>query len=189
MKFFVPLALLAAVGVSAATTVSTAASASSTACDADYIVTQCLETEEKKPALCDSTDYGCLCAAYQSIATYVSTSEYPLSLASELTRPSCYNNCPNDPRGASAQNQVTVNCANASIYSTTSKKSTKTAAAASGASETSTTAAAADASATESSATAIQSSSPSATGNAAGDLARNTGGVLLAVAGVVAALL
>ncbi|KAH8699763.1 hypothetical protein BGZ61DRAFT_451275 [Ilyonectria robusta] len=170
MKFFVPLALLAAVGVSAATTVSTAASASSTACDADYIVTQCLETEEKKPALCDSTDYGCLCAAYQSIAT-------------------CYNNCPNDPRGASAQNQVTVNCANASIYSTTSKKSTKTAAAASGASETSTTAAAADASATESSATAIQSSSPSATGNAAGDLARNTGGVLLAVAGVVAALL
>ncbi|KAH6985843.1 hypothetical protein BKA56DRAFT_613264 [Ilyonectria sp. MPI-CAGE-AT-0026] len=169
MKFFVPLALLAAVGVSAATTVSTAASASSTACDADYIVTQCLETEEKKPALCGSTDYGCLCAAYQSIAT-------------------CYNNCPNDPRGASAQNQVTVNCANASIYSTTSKKSTKTAAAASGASETS-TAAAADASATESSATAIQSSSPSATGNAAGDLARNTGGVLLAVAGVVAALL
>lgn len=170
MKFFVPLALLA-VGVSAATTVSTAASASSTACDADYIVTQCLETEEKKPSLCDATDYSCLCAAYQAIAT-------------------CYNNCPDDPRGASAQNQVTVNCANASIYSTTSKKSTKTAAAASGASETATTtAAAADASATESSATAIQSSSPSATGNAAGDLARNTGGVLLAVAGVVAALL
>ncbi|KAH7011767.1 hypothetical protein EDB80DRAFT_712704 [Ilyonectria destructans] len=167
MKFFLPLALLAAVGVSAATTVSTAASASSTACDADYIVTQCLETEEQKPALCGSTDYGCLCAAYQSIAT-------------------CYNNCPNDPRGASAQNQVTVNCANASIYSTTSKKSTKTAAAAS---EASTTAAAADASATESSATAIQSSSPSATGNAAADLARNTGGLLLAVAGVVAALL
>lgn len=186
MKFFVPLALLAAVGVSAATTVSTAASASSTACDAEYIVTQCLETEEKKPALCGSTDYGCLCAAYQAIATYVSPSEYPLFLASRLTRPSCYNNCPNDSRGASAQNQVTVNCANASIYSTTSKKSTKTASAAS---ESSTSAAAADASATESSATAIQSSSPSATGNAAGDLARNTGGLLLAVAGVVAALL
>lgn len=76
MKFFVPLALLA-VGVSAATTVSTAASASSTACDADYIVTQCLETEEKKPSLCDATDYSCLCAAYQAIATYVSPSEYP----------------------------------------------------------------------------------------------------------------
>ncbi|KAF7547098.1 hypothetical protein G7Z17_g7955 [Cylindrodendrum hubeiense] len=166
MKFILSLALFAAAGVSAATTVTTAVSASSSSeCDADYIVTKCLETEENKPANCGSTDYGCLCAAYQAIAT-------------------CYNNCPSDSRASSAQNDVTVYCNNASLYASTNTAATKTAASSKTAS-----ADAADSSATESSATAIESSTPSTTDNAAADLARNTGGVLLAVAGVIAALL
>ncbi|KAH7149516.1 hypothetical protein B0J13DRAFT_606637 [Dactylonectria estremocensis] len=164
MKFFVTLALLAA-SVSAASTTTTAATASSTACDADYIVTSCLESEEAKVGACGSTDYGCLCAAYQAVRT-------------------CYNNCPNDSRASSVDNQVTVYCQQASLYATTATVATKTST-----SSKSATADASDSTATESSATAIESSTPSSTDNAAADLARNTGGLLLAVAGVVAALL
>ncbi|KPM46287.1 hypothetical protein AK830_g379 [Neonectria ditissima] len=168
MKFFVPLALLAATSAYAASSVSTAAEASSTACDADYIVTKCLGTEEEKPALCGSTDYGCLCAAYESIAT-------------------CYNNCPGDSRAAANAQKVSTNCANASIYSSTKTKATKTGSSAESTGDAETTAAA---TASESdSATAIESSGPASTTNAAADLARNTGGVLIAVAAVVVAML
>ncbi|KAK7407916.1 hypothetical protein QQX98_009927 [Neonectria punicea] len=169
MKFLLPLALLAT-SAYAASSVSTAAEASSTACNADYIVTKCLETEEEKPALCGSTDYGCLCAAYESIAT-------------------CYNNCPSDSRAAANAQQVSSNCANASIYSSTKTKATKTGSSAESTADAEVTTAAASES---DSATAIESSGPASTtttDNAAADLARNTGGVLIAVAAVVVAML
>lgn len=59
MKLLLPLALLA----------STAAAADK--CDADNIVTACLASEQPKFDDCDQSDYDCLCAAQQAIATYV----------------------------------------------------------------------------------------------------------------------
>lgn len=116
----------------------------------------------------------------------------PCHLQSQLTlRFSCYNSCPNDPRAASAKSEVTVRCQNASLYGTTTK-ATKT-----GSSESSATADSATATGTdeaeESSSDAAASVTESAASpdntNSAADLARNTGGLLLAVAGVVAAIL
>lgn len=60
-------------------------------CEAEYIVTRCLKTETDKAGACDTTDYDCLCAAYEAIAT-------------------CYNNCPNDDRAPAARHQVTAYC-------------------------------------------------------------------------------
>ena len=60
MKFFLPIALLAVAGVSAQ---------DKETCDADYIVTKCLEDTEGKITACDPVDYDCLCAAYQAVAT------------------------------------------------------------------------------------------------------------------------
>ncbi|KAM0429361.1 hypothetical protein ACHAPT_006579 [Fusarium lateritium] len=176
MKFVWSLALLAAAGVSAqssepaGTAAETAAAPSgSSACDADFIVKRCLETENAKAEDCKPEDWDCLCAAYEAIAT-------------------CFNNCPDDSRASSAQSQVKVYCQQASLYGTKTKAVSKTATA-----ETETTgsadATATDADAAEETGTSTESaSSPDNTNNAA-DLARNTGGVLLAVAGVVAAML
>lgn len=61
MKFIAALALLTAAGVSA----------QDSSCEAEYIVTRCLSTETAKVSACATTDYDCLCAAYQAIATYV----------------------------------------------------------------------------------------------------------------------
>ncbi|KAI5462526.1 hypothetical protein BGZ63DRAFT_216429 [Mariannaea sp. PMI_226] len=170
MKFILSLALLAAAGVSAqSSTDDGPAAPSSTGCDADYIVTRCLETENTKASDCKTTDYDCLCDAYQAIAT-------------------CYNNCPNDPRVGTAESQVKIYCQNASLYGTrTVAKATSTASTDSDSEATETS----DATATDedSTATATKSAAATHSSNSAADLARNTGGILLAVAGVVAAML
>ncbi|TQV92021.1 hypothetical protein IF1G_09093 [Cordyceps javanica] len=88
MKFASALTLLVAAGGSVVT-------AQDKNCEADYIVTRCLKTENDKAGACASTDFDCLCAAYQAIAT-------------------CYNNCPNDDRAPSARAQVTAYCRYAS---------------------------------------------------------------------------
>ncbi|EHK20592.1 uncharacterized protein TRIVIDRAFT_48810 [Trichoderma virens Gv29-8] len=83
MKAIAVLALCSLAGVSA----------QDSNCEAEYIVTRCLKTETDKATACSSTDYDCLCAAYEAIAT-------------------CYNNCPNDDRAPAARNQVTAYCRN-----------------------------------------------------------------------------
>ncbi|KAF3809251.1 hypothetical protein GCG54_00011447 [Colletotrichum gloeosporioides] len=159
MQFFLPITLLIA-----------AVAAQDTKCAAEPIVETCLSSETAKVEACSATDYDCQCAAYQAVAT-------------------CYNNCPNDARASSAQNQVTIFCQQASLYGSAAQR--KTASVASG----SATAAVASNSATAtpttgSSASATASVSATSTPNlGVGQLARNTGGVLLAVAGVVAAVL
>jgi hypothetical protein len=110
---------------------------------------------------------------------------------------SCYTNCPKDDRASSAQNQVVIMCQNASLYGSKAQAS-KTAAVTG--SQTSVAAAASttadeeekdDAKNAEQStapASSTTTSAPEGTG-AAANIARNTGGLLLAVAGVVAAML
>ncbi|KAK0385068.1 hypothetical protein NLU13_7546 [Sarocladium strictum] len=182
MKFIV-IALLA-VGVTAQTVIepiakttdaapapsSTAASTnggSSSTCEADYIVERCLSTETDKVEACDPTDYDCQCAAYEAVAT-------------------CYNNCPNDPRAAPAQNQVQVFCQQASLHNT------KTTATSSGSKTTSApTATNDDAEETGSQVSntaTFEAKTPEETG-AAGEVFVNAGGALVAVAGAIAALL
>jgi cobalamin biosynthesis Mg chelatase CobN len=172
MKFLIPLTIFAISGASAATK----------ACEAQYILDRCLTTEKVKVEECGALDYDCQCAAYQAVAT-------------------CYNNCPNDVSAPSAQNQVKIFCQNASLYGTAAQAS-KTAAADKSEETGSLTTANLPASttsdkeesdestsSTKSGASPTESAdSPEGTG-AGANLARNTGGLLLAVAGVVVAML
>jgi cell division septation protein DedD len=104
-----------------------------------------------------------------------------------MTLHSCFNNCPDDSRASSAQSQVQIYCQQASLYGTRTKTTKTATAETEGTGTADATATGADASEETASSTS-SSSSPDSTNNAA-DLARNTGGVLLAVAGVVAAML
>ncbi|KAL7913913.1 hypothetical protein GGI35DRAFT_229358 [Trichoderma velutinum] len=107
MKFFATL-LFAAVGVSAAS--STSPDTPGSSCLADYILEDCLGSTTKTANACKPTDYDCLCAAYQAVLT-------------------CYNNCPNDIRAPSVQQQVDSYCRTASLLSpktTASTPKTKT---------------------------------------------------------------
>ncbi|KAL7948898.1 hypothetical protein V8C42DRAFT_341926 [Trichoderma barbatum] len=103
MKFFATL-LFAAVGVSAAGSATTPDGPGSS-CLADYILEDCLVSTTKTANACKPTDYDCLCAAYQAVLT-------------------CYNNCPNDIRGPSVQQQVDSYCRTASQLSPKSTVST-----------------------------------------------------------------
>ncbi|KAL7956055.1 hypothetical protein V8C34DRAFT_306897 [Trichoderma compactum] len=107
MKFLATL-LCAAVGVSAAS--STSPDTPGSSCLADYILEDCLGSTTKTANACKPTDYDCLCAAYQAVLT-------------------CYNNCPNDIRAPSVQQQVDSYCRTASLLSpktTASTPKTKT---------------------------------------------------------------
>ncbi|KAL0942425.1 uncharacterized protein CTRU02_200311 [Colletotrichum truncatum] len=162
MKFFVPLALLVA-----------AVAAQDPKCDAAPIVETCLTSENNKVKACKADDWDCLCAAYQAVAT-------------------CYNNCPNDPRASPAQQQVGVFCSNASLYGSAAQRKTASvsASATAAVASNSATPTAAATTGTNDAASTTASVSPTSTPNlGVGQLARNTGGVLLAVAGVVAAVL
>lgn len=69
MKTFVTLvAFLAPAAVLAQTATTTATSSSST-CEADYIVEDCLTSTQARQAECGNQDYTCQCAAYEAIAT------------------------------------------------------------------------------------------------------------------------
>ncbi|PHH80387.1 hypothetical protein CDD82_1796 [Ophiocordyceps australis] len=157
MRFFLPLALLTAAGVSA----------QDKDCLADYIVSRCLSSEGPKVNDCPASDWDCLCAAHEAVAT-------------------CYNNCPNDPRAPAARGQVDNFCKNASVYGTrahaktSSLSSTRTS---SDASATSTEAA----SATDGSSHSSSSSSRPTSTNAADSLVGSSGGFIMA-AGLLAAI-
>ncbi|KAH6968720.1 hypothetical protein HG530_006334 [Fusarium avenaceum] len=167
MKFFWSLSLLAAAASAQSVTDSDAASPSASGgCDAEYIVKRCLETENAKVEACEPNDWDCFCAAYEAVAT-------------------CFNNCPDDTRAGSAKGQVQINCQNASLYGTATKaKATKTASATTTADATATESDAADETSTATDSAAVAQNT-----NNAAEKARNTAGVLLAVAGVVAAIL
>ncbi|UNI20696.1 hypothetical protein JDV02_006762 [Purpureocillium takamizusanense] len=172
MKFLVPLALLIAAGVSAD---DKTGNDNKSDCLADYIVAECLSSEEKKAKDCAPADWDCLCAAYEAIAT-------------------CYNNCPKDARAGPAQQQVSTYCANASLYGSKAMHS-KTA---TGSASSSGAAASATATDSSSSITGTEIFPTKTTGgssagatktNAAEPLAGNAGGLFVALAGAVAALL
>ncbi|KJZ78222.1 hypothetical protein HIM_02260 [Hirsutella minnesotensis 3608] len=147
MKFLLPLTLLVAAGVQA----------QDKNCLADYIAQDC-------PA----TDYDCLCAAYQAVAT-------------------CYNNCPDDVRAPAARHQASVYCQNASLYGTKAHASKTTSVAA----KTTSTAVATTTDSSDStdaaSGTSSSTSKPTST-NAAQVMSAN-GGAVVAVAGLFLALL
>ncbi|KAK1246633.1 hypothetical protein MKX08_000435 [Trichoderma sp. CBMAI-0020] len=103
---FLATLLLTAAGVSAASS-ATSPDAPGSTCLADYILEDCLKSTTANANNCNPTDYTCLCAAYQAIFT-------------------CYNNCPDDIRAPSVQNQVDSYCRTASLLATTTKAAPKT---------------------------------------------------------------
>ncbi|KAK3349439.1 hypothetical protein B0T25DRAFT_243194 [Lasiosphaeria hispida] len=157
---------------------ASAALAQTSACAADYIVEACLGTENAKLASCGTNDYVCSCAAYANILT-------------------CYNNCPNDPRKYETQGQQQIFCGYASQFPSTQTKivAPATTVTTKGSANTNVAETTADAGASETNAEAGSgtatgsAASATKTTNGAADLAMNAGGVLAAVAGVVAAVL
>ncbi|KAK0644525.1 hypothetical protein B0T16DRAFT_198015 [Cercophora newfieldiana] len=152
---------------------ASAAVAQTTACAADYIVEACLGTENGKLASCATTDYVCRCNAFGNILT-------------------CFNNCPNDVRRFDYQGQQQIFCGYASQYPSTTTK----AVAATGTAVTAPTdkadapASSAPAGSGKAASGSATTSAPSTVNtNSAADLAMNAGGILAAVAGVVAAVL
>ncbi|KAL6856493.1 hypothetical protein J3F83DRAFT_752747 [Trichoderma novae-zelandiae] len=182
MKFFATL-LFAAVGVSAAGS-ATAPSSPGSTCLADYILEDCLGSTTKTANSCDPTDYVCLCAAYQAVLT-------------------CYNNCPNDIRGPSVQQQVDSYCRTASLLNpkTTATKAKASQSRASSSSEETETAASSPSSNDEASATdagpsqttrsrtsATTAAAASSSTNAAATMMGSLAGIVMAVAGAAVAM-
>ncbi|KAI1650163.1 hypothetical protein F4815DRAFT_328996 [Daldinia loculata] len=169
--FRVAFLAAAAASVGAQTTDSSSSSTTTTtACEAQNILDTCLFTTESYVSLCESTDYMCLCDKYIAIMT-------------------CFNNCPNDSREASYQQQKDLYCMNASLYATTSGNRTVSRSITStSSSETTTTSEGGGVKTADVTATA---SSPAATGliqsgNSAGERVVHAGGRLAVLAGVVA---
>ncbi|KAK4240209.1 hypothetical protein C8A03DRAFT_31684 [Achaetomium macrosporum] len=147
---------------------SSAVAQTTTACAADYIVESCLSTEKAKLENCALDDYTCRCAEWNAILT-------------------CYNNCPNDPRLHEDAGQRDIFCGYASQFATTSTRAT---AQTSSAASAQTTGANQDANPSSSSSSTATTTAGGATNtNSAADLVLNAGGVLAAVAGVVAVVL
>ena len=201
MKFLFALAALAG-----------AVSAQSTECAATYIVDTCLGTEQglvrtrlsRSPRRAMANE----CSSRSTPAprpttracvppTKPSTREFPWFCRTTvrvlaLTRNSCFNNCPNDPRASSANNQQIIYCGYASQFNskTTTPVSAPTGSQSlSGPAATQTGAGATTTPTGGNSPSKTASGAASTSTGAAVDLVMNTGGVLLAVAGVVAAVL
>ncbi|RKU49391.1 hypothetical protein DL546_004933 [Coniochaeta pulveracea] len=147
----------------------------SSACAADYIVTACLGTSNGNLATCGENEYQCKCDAYKQSVQ-------------------CFNNCPNDSRKNEYENSQTVWCGLASQYpsstSTPVSKAVSTAAATTTADEAAnTTPSGTESTAPSSTGSASGSATPTNAANSAADVFINAGGVLAAVAAVVAAVL
>ncbi|KAK4042640.1 hypothetical protein C8A01DRAFT_33304 [Parachaetomium inaequale] len=160
--FLFPLAVLA----------SSAMAQTTSACGADYIVESCLHFETTKLNACANDDYGCRCAQWQNIIT-------------------CYNNCPNDPRQPDAEGQRVLFCGLATQY----PSNTPTLAPAASTSTPAQSTGNADVNQNNPTGTGSDSRTATTAGtaatnaNSAADLALNAGGVLAAVAGVIAVVL
>ncbi|KAF4591810.1 CFEM domain-containing protein [Ophiocordyceps camponoti-floridani] len=169
MKLLLPLTLLATVA---------GVSAQNEKCDADYIVQACLKSENAKVQMCPGADWDCLCAAYNAVAT-------------------CYNNCPDNASAPSARQAASSNCQQASLYGTKAKAPKTSSMSGSSTSDMTATATVTDsASSTDGSSGSNRAATsfttgtarPSSTG-AASTLSGSAGGLFVAVAGVLAALL
>ncbi|KAL1835689.1 hypothetical protein VTJ49DRAFT_6208 [Mycothermus thermophilus] len=146
---------------------SSAAAQTTSECGAAYIVDACLTSEKAKLNACGDQDYVCRCDNWINVLT-------------------CYNNCPNDPRKHADDGQRQIFCDYASrLVSTTTQAAAPTQT--STPAQTTENAEAADPTDTDSPATST-SDAPTSTNHAA-DLVLNAGGMLAAVAGVVAAVL
>ncbi|KAL2355672.1 hypothetical protein BJ546DRAFT_1059891 [Cryomyces antarcticus] len=82
---------LASAGFAAAQTATSAASVATSSCAAQNVVDTCVASTKAVLASCASTDWGCLCSKSHDVSV-------------------CYNNCPNDPNAASAQQTETAWC-------------------------------------------------------------------------------
>ncbi|KAI1778381.1 hypothetical protein F4818DRAFT_438547 [Hypoxylon cercidicola] len=166
-------ALLAAAASSVgAQDTTTTDDSSTTGCAAQNILDTCLATTESYVSLCATSDYMCLCDKYVSIMT-------------------CFNNCPNDSRQASYQQQKDSYCMNASLYATTSgNRTVSRSITTTRSSEVTTTSDMAikstDVISAASSPTETESSQAE---SGAEELLGHTGGMLAAMAGIFAALL
>ncbi|KAI1389723.1 uncharacterized protein F4822DRAFT_442916 [Hypoxylon trugodes] len=170
------LAIAASVNAQDSDSSAEVTTTTTTACAAQNILDTCLSTTESYVSLCATTDYMCLCDKYTAIMT-------------------CFNNCPNDSRQATYQQQKDSYCMNASLYATTSGNRTVSRSISTTSSPVTTTSATnegnvktADITATASTPTATEAAQSSSNG---GDEQRmsNPGGLLAAFAGVLAALL
>ena len=210
------LALLVAASVSAQTRTQTATGGDKT-CAADYIVTQCLQSESNKvtrnnpappphfpgPQPTSETPKARRLLRHRLPVPGLRAPSRrnvrfpplpaPPFCPFVLTAPapsSCYNNCPDDTRAPQATQNMKGACLNASLYATTPSRTASAAASA----KSSTTAAAAAtteaaASTTVATGSATSTADRATKTNAAGSLAGNAAGMLAAVAGVVVAAL
>ncbi|TWU70809.1 hypothetical protein ED733_001379 [Metarhizium rileyi] len=171
MKSLVLLALVAITGVSAVTAAVPTASQpvdGDKDCLANYIVRQCLQSQNDRLAACQVADYQCRCYAAQAIAT-------------------CYNNCPNDARAPGATQAMNGACMDASARATTTTRAVlATTTAKTTTVVTTTSASTPDVSTTSTTTSAAASASKT---NGAETLAGNAVGMLAAVAGAVAVVL
>ncbi|KAK4191144.1 hypothetical protein QBC35DRAFT_36600 [Podospora australis] len=160
-SFFLPIALLAS-----------SVAAQTSACGADYIVEACLSSQTDILNKCGAQDYNCRCAAWEAIIT-------------------CYNNCPNDTRKFESQGQKEIFCGYASQFpSSTTKVAAARQSQAQVQHTSNSNAAGNEATGTaDSTASSTSTSTPATNTNSAAYLALNAGGVLAAVAGVVAVVL
>ncbi|OAA66597.1 phospholipase d1 [Niveomyces insectorum RCEF 264] len=177
MKFFAAalFASTAAAAAAAAAASTTAVSTgSSSSCAAQNILEACLDTENTQLNNCGTSDWDCKCNAYGNIVT-------------------CYNNCPNDPTISTVKGQQQIFCGYASQYpSATPTGATKTGGAAEATAPTTGATGAGSspsASKTTGGSDATHSPSGTATPNSGTDLVLNAGSMLVAVAGMMAALL
>ncbi|KAI1167601.1 hypothetical protein F5B18DRAFT_600572 [Nemania serpens] len=143
-------------------------SAQTTTCAALSILDACLDTTEGYLTLCGSQDFSCLCDKYTAIMT-------------------CFANCPSDDRQYSLDSSRQLYCANASAFAskttTTSSAPTKT----SEAEPTQTSDSPADSSSSATTTYGGAKSSPTPTNGAVSG--QRWAGLLIALAGVVAAAL
>ncbi|KAJ4396283.1 hypothetical protein N0V93_000502 [Gnomoniopsis smithogilvyi] len=129
-------------------------------CDADYVVDHCLALTTINQENCATNDFACQCTSYQAIET-------------------CFDNCPGDPRQHTYAGTIAQYCAlaglpttNTGLAPTTSASATSTRPRA-GSKETSTS----------------EGSTSSPTANTGANLAKCAGGVMVAMAGLAAAVL
>ncbi|KAI1380937.1 hypothetical protein F4677DRAFT_205251 [Hypoxylon crocopeplum] len=167
------VALLAAAAASVdaqdADTTTDTSTTTTVACAAQNILDTCLSTTESYVSLCATTDYMCLCDKYTAIMT-------------------CFNNCPNDDREASYQQQKDLYCMNASLYATTSGNRTvsRSITSTSTSEITTTSEAAAKTADVTNTAVTAAATEPTQSGNSASERLTQAGSMLAAVAGIFA---
>lgn len=159
----------------AATTIS--GSTSSTACAAQPVMDSCYASTSAIAQACTTTDYGCLCSKWNDVVT-------------------CFLQCPNDPRYASAKSSHETYCNDFVAYGGTTTPAISRAVSSA---VSTTTSGSSGAQVTESSGAGRVTSSTTASGtgassttivkNGAEGVAVGAGSVLMGVAGFVGAFL